>query len=247
MTQTRLASPICGAARPAPGAARTVCFRSSNNSCRYLLKLSTVSPLSRSRGSPSKTIGRTLIAREYTDRPICGTRPGWGGAKGGSLLHGLGIERGGGGVDSGAGLHHLDHHEPHQERDAGHHLKVEQRLEPDAAQFAHVSDARDSGHHGEEDDRGDHHADEFDEAVAERFHHLARGWIEATERDAGGDAGNHAKVQGAVKAGACGHELNWSLRIRVMQMRSFHSLSRLGNDYGKLGQNDSVTRSGVPS
>ena len=96
---------------------------------------------------------------------------------GGVLLHGRGIQGGGGGVDPGAGLDHLDHDESHQQRDCGHHLEVDQGLEPDPAQLAHVPDSRDAGHHGQEDDGGDHHADELDEAVAERFHHRADGGV----------------------------------------------------------------------
>src|ERR1017187_1354713 len=119
----------------------------------------------------------------------------------GVLLHGLGIEGGGGGVDSGAGLDHFDHYEPDEERDGSHHLEVEQRFEADAAEFAHIADPRDSGHYGEEDDRRDHHADELDETVAEGLHHLTRGGNEGSERDAGDDAGDHAEVQAAIEVG----------------------------------------------
>ena len=65
MTQACSASPSCGAARPTPGASRIVWARSSSSSWRYLPKLSTGLPLSRRRGSPRRTMGRTLMAAEY--------------------------------------------------------------------------------------------------------------------------------------------------------------------------------------
>src|SRR4051794_28743427 len=65
MTQACTGSPSCGAASPTPGAARIVCARSSSSSWRYLPKLETGSPLRRSRGSPSSTMGRTLMSRVY--------------------------------------------------------------------------------------------------------------------------------------------------------------------------------------
>ena len=45
----------------------------------YFPKLSTGSPRSRSRGSPRVTMGRTLMAREYTDSPPEDIRPTQGG------------------------------------------------------------------------------------------------------------------------------------------------------------------------
>ena len=73
MTQACSGSPSCGAARPTPGAWRMESVRSSSSSWRYLPKLSTGRPLSRRRGSPSSTMGRTLMAARYTrggsDRP----------------------------------------------------------------------------------------------------------------------------------------------------------------------------------
>ena len=65
--------------------------------------------------------------------------------------------------------------------------------------------------------RSDHHADEFDEAVAERFHHLAGGGKEGSERDAGDDAGDHAEVQAVIEAGVCGHGLNHRSELRLLQ------------------------------
>ena len=91
-----------------PGAWRIVSVRSSSSSWRYLPKLSTGSPLSRSRGSPRRTMGRTLMTREYTQQ-TARSREGRGGrcracrgrldrAAGRGLVLGRGrvLERGGG-------------------------------------------------------------------------------------------------------------------------------------------------------
>ena len=56
----------------------------------------------------------------------------------------------------------------------GHHFEVQQRLQSDPAQFAHIADAGDAHHHRKEDDRTDHHADQLDEAVAQRLHLAGR-------------------------------------------------------------------------
>src|SRR5258706_2047543 len=64
-TQTDSASPIWGAASPTPGASRIVWVRSSSSPWRNRPKLSTGSPLIRRRGSPSRTMGRTLTPRVY--------------------------------------------------------------------------------------------------------------------------------------------------------------------------------------
>ena len=68
--RTRGAARRAGAPRGRRRArARIVSVRSSSSSWRDLPKLSTVSPFSRSRGSPSMTMGRTLMAAEYRRRP----------------------------------------------------------------------------------------------------------------------------------------------------------------------------------
>ena len=80
MTQACIASPSCGAARPTPGASRIVWARSSSSPCRYLPKLSTGRPLSRRRGSPRRTMGRTLMAAKYIEdlpRTGRGVRRAW--------------------------------------------------------------------------------------------------------------------------------------------------------------------------
>ena len=75
MTHACSGSPSWGAASPTPGAWRIESVRSSSSSWRYLPKLSTGSPLSRRRGSPRRTMGRTLMGGEYTQgRPRPGGR-----------------------------------------------------------------------------------------------------------------------------------------------------------------------------
>ena len=63
---------------------------------------------------------------------------------------------------------------PMIERERGHDLEVEQRLEADAADLLHVLHAGDAVHDRAEDDRRDEHLDQLDEGVAERLHRLAQ-------------------------------------------------------------------------
>ena len=74
-TQAAAARRAAARRAPRPGASRMVSVRSSSSSWRNLPKLSTVSPFSRRRGSPSMTMGRTLMTREVCEWP---SRPGPG-------------------------------------------------------------------------------------------------------------------------------------------------------------------------
>jgi hypothetical protein len=87
---------------------------------------------------------------------------------GGVRRHRLGVERGRVGVDSDARPHEVDDGEPDEERDRRHDLEVDQRPHADAADALHVAHLRDADDDRAEDDRRDHHANQLDEAVAER-------------------------------------------------------------------------------
>ena len=86
---------------------------------------------------------------------------------GGEAFDGLGVQRGKIGIEAGARLGHVGHHQADHQRKGGYDLEVEQRLAAHPADFLHVLHAGDAVHHGAEDHRGDDHFDEFDETVAE--------------------------------------------------------------------------------
>jgi hypothetical protein len=89
------------------------------------------------------------------------------------------------------GCHKVDDHEADDQRDRGHDLEVDQRLQADPADLLHVLHAGDAVHHGAEDDRRDQHLDQLDEGVAERLHLRPELRVEVSEEDAGQDGGQH--------------------------------------------------------
>ena len=70
-------------------------------------------------------------------------------------------------VHADAGLEHVGEDDADHQREAGEHLEVDDRLEADAADLLQVASARDAEHHHAEHERGDHHLDQLDEAVAQ--------------------------------------------------------------------------------
>ena len=107
----------------------------------------------------------------------------------------LGVERVGVDVHADAGLPDVDDHEADDQRDRGHDLEVDQRLDPDPADLLHVLHAGDAVHHGAEDDRGDQHLDQLDEGVAERLHAGAELGVEVPEQDAQHDGAQDLDVE----------------------------------------------------
>jgi len=71
------------------------------------------------------------------------------------------------------GLPDIHHHQADDQRQDGDDFEVDQRLQGQAAHAAHVAHAGDAMHHRNEDDRPDHHPDQFDEGVAEGLHRRA--------------------------------------------------------------------------
>src|SRR5262249_28119030 len=76
-----------------------------------------------------------------------------------------------------------------------HRLEVDQRAEPDPADFAHRAHVRDADDDGGEDDRRDEHLHQLDEAVAERPHRGAFRRRHDAEKDAGRDADEDLHVE----------------------------------------------------
>ena len=59
--------------------------------------------------------------------------------------------------------------QPDHQRKRRDDFEIDQRLDADAADFLGILDVGDARHHRAEDDRGNHHLDQLDEAVAERL------------------------------------------------------------------------------
>ena len=108
------------------------------------------------------------------------------------------------GVDAGAGLEHVHHDQADDQRQASQELEINQRLEANAADLFHVAHLGDTSHHGREDDRRDHHADQLDERIAERLHLLGQIGVGEAEHDADEDGGQHLHVQVRVDRFAVG-------------------------------------------
>ncbi len=113
----------------------------------------------------------------------------------GVLRDGRGIERRRVGVHAGAGLRDIDDDEPDEERNGADHLEIDQRESARLADLLHVLHAGDAEHHGAEDDRPDHHLDELDEGIAERFQRFAGRGVQRADQHAGHDGDEHLGVE----------------------------------------------------
>ena len=72
-------------------------------------------------------------------------------------------------AETRAGLDHIADDKTDHQREGGDDFEIDQRLDADAADLLGILYMRDAGYHGAEDDRRDHHLDQFDEAVTERL------------------------------------------------------------------------------
>jgi hypothetical protein len=78
----------------------------------------------------------------------------------------LGVEGSRIDVEADARLQNLAHQQPDDERQRGHRLEIEQRLDADPADLLEVAHRSDAVHHGAENHRRDHHLDHRDEGIA---------------------------------------------------------------------------------
>ena len=107
-------------------------------------------------------------------------------------------------VEAGAGFEEVDNEEADGEGKGGDDFEVEERFAADAAEFFHVAHGSDAVDDGAEDDGGDHHLDEFDEAIAERFEGFGLIREEVAEGDADCDGDEDLDVEDAIPGGALG-------------------------------------------
>nr|GEU28650.1 HTH-type transcriptional regulator PtxR, putative [Tanacetum cinerariifolium] len=110
-------------------------------------------------------------------------------------------------VHAHAGLGHVDHHQPKQQRKGGHHLEVDQGAHAHATEFLHAFHLGDAQHHHGEDDGSEHHLDQADEGVAEGFQVGAQCGIKKAQQPAGDHADQDLDVQLAEKPFVHGADL----------------------------------------
>ncbi len=89
---------------------------------------------------------------------------------GGVLADRLDIKRTGRHMHAGPGLEHIHGGQRQHQRQRGDGFEVDQRLQGDAPDPAHVVHGRHTVHHGAEDHRRDEHADQRNEGVPQRLH-----------------------------------------------------------------------------
>lgn len=119
-------------------------------------------------------------------------------------LDGSGAEVGDVDVEACAGFEEVDDEEADGEGEGGDDFEVEKGFAADTAEFFHVAHGGDAMDDGAEDDGGDHHLDEFDEAVAERFEGFGLFREEIAEGDADCDGDEDLDVEDAIPWGARG-------------------------------------------
>ncbi len=98
-------------------------------------------------------------------------------------------------IETSPRLEDVGDHQAEDEREGGHDLEVEDRLETDPPDRLDVADLGDAGHHDTEDERRDHHLDELDESVPERFQIGAEAGPEMADGDAGDNSDEHLEEQ----------------------------------------------------
>ena len=109
--------------------------------------------------------------------------------------HRLGVQRAGIDVHAGARLHQVDDHQTDNQRDGADDFKIQQRDGAGAPHRLHAFHAGDAGHHGAEDHRCDDHLDQFDEAIAQRFHLGAEVRVEMAKQDTQRDRRQYLKIE----------------------------------------------------
>ncbi len=111
------------------------------------------------------------------------------------MRHGARVERSGIDVQPSARTQHVRDHEAEHERDARHHLEVQQCLEADATDLLQALHPRNAHRDRAEDHQRNQHLDETDEGVAERFHFDAEHGPEVTDENTGGKSDQDLHVE----------------------------------------------------
>src|SRR5205085_2321045 len=119
--------------------------------------------------------------------------------------HRLWIERRRVDVEALARLQQLADDQADRQRQGRNRLEVEQRLDADAADLLEIAHRADAIHHGAEDHRRDHHLDQGDEAIAERFQLNAGLRKQMADQDADRDGNQDLNIENAVPRARAGH------------------------------------------
>jgi hypothetical protein len=132
---------------------------------------------------------------------------GRGGA--GFGVEGILGERRGIDVQAGAWLDQVPHRQAENQGEKGGRREVGQRLDAYPAYRLYVADCRDAGDDHQEDQRGDDHLDELDEAVPKRPEPCADVRPGVADQDTGDDCHQNLEEQGLIKRllrrrGCCG-------------------------------------------
>src|SRR5829696_5245162 len=107
----------------------------------------------------------------------------------------LGVCWVGGDVESHSGLDHIDDNEADRQGDQRHGDEVRQGLDPEPTRLGEVAQRGDAHHDRGEDDRGDEHPDEFDEAVGQRLERNREVRRDHSHDRTGNDRQQHPEVQ----------------------------------------------------
>src|SRR5476651_578964 len=102
-------------------------------------------------------------------------------------------------VHAGARLHDVNHDQTDQQGDGGNNFEVQQRVATGFANRFHALHASDAADNGAEDDRGDDHFDQLDEAVTQWLERHAGLRVEVTEQNTDNDCNDHLEIQGFVQ------------------------------------------------
>ena len=132
-------------------------------------------------------------------------------------------------VHASAGLQQIHSEQAKQQRKGGHHFEVKQRLRADAAYLLQVAHLCDAGHHTGKDDRRQRHANELDEAIAQRLERRTAVRKEDTHDHAQQDARSAPE---ATAAPAWSGGLTASLRGSGEQSRLLRQLAHHTNQIG---------------
>ena len=97
-----------------------------------------------------------------------------------------------------ARLKKLSDHEPHHQRKGRDRLEIEQCLDADTSDFLEIAHRPYPVHDRAEDDRRDHHLDERNEAVTERFERDSGVWKIMADEDADGDREQDLNIENCV-------------------------------------------------
>jgi hypothetical protein len=109
-----------------------------------------------------------------------------------------GIEDGRIDVETFAGLKNYRDDDADDEGESRHDFKIDKRLDADPADFFEVGHRSDALNDGAENHRRDHHANEHDESVAERFQGYAHMREKTADENSNNDGNEHLHVENRV-------------------------------------------------